>query len=182
MEIIDLRSAGSSIIEAAAVLLHQSFSGRSIDWQDLDSARAEVAASFGDDRISRAAVDAGGLLGWIAGLSTYCGRSWELHPLVVAPSRRRQGIGRALVDDLERQATRRGVHTLWLGSDDEHDETSVSAVNLYEDIPGAIRGFRTLRGEHPAGFYLKLGFKVVGLLPDANGPGKPDIFFAKRLR
>jgi aminoglycoside 6'-N-acetyltransferase I len=34
---------------------------------------------------------------------------------------------------------------------------------------------------HPFGFYRRLGFVLVGVLPDANGPGRPDIFLAKRL-
>ena len=42
---------------------------------------------------------------------------------------------------------------------------------------------RTLRViDHPAGFYQRMGFEVVGLIPDANGPGKPDILMAKRVR
>ena len=75
----------------------------------------------------------------------------------------------------------RGGLTLWLGSDDEIDETTVSGVDLYEDVPGAIRDLAVIRGEHPCEFYRRLGFRVVGLMPDANGPGKPDIFFAKRV-
>jgi aminoglycoside 6'-N-acetyltransferase I len=54
-------------------------------------------------------------------------------------------------------------------------------VDLYADVPGAIRDLAVLRGEHPGEFYRRLGFRVVGLMPDANGPGKPDIFFAKRV-
>jgi hypothetical protein len=34
---------------------------------------------------------------------------------------------------------------------------------------------------HPFEFYRKVGFAIVGLLPDANGFGKPDIFMAKRV-
>lgn len=86
-----------------------------------------------------------------------------------------------LVQDLERVVASRGAVTLWLGSDDENDETNLSGVNLYADVPGAIRGFRKLRGEHPCEFYLRLGFHVVGVMPDANGAGRPDIFFAKRI-
>jgi aminoglycoside 6'-N-acetyltransferase I len=35
--------------------------------------------------------------------------------------------------------------------------------------------------QHPYKFYQKLGFVIVGVIPDANGPGKPDIIMAKRV-
>jgi aminoglycoside 6'-N-acetyltransferase I len=107
---------------------------------------------------------------------------WEIHPLVVDASYRRRGIGRALVEDLERTVAARGALTLWLGSDDENGETTAGRVDLYVDVPAAIRDLKKLRGEHPYEFYRRLGFPVTGFLPDANGPGKPDIFFAKRVR
>ena len=113
-------------------------------------------------------------------MPTYDGRVWEIHPLVVAESARRRGIGRALVEDLERLAERRGALTLWAGSDDEHGETSLSGVDLYADIPAALQDIRNLKG-HPYEFYLRLGFRIAGVLPDANGRGKPDIFLAKRV-
>jgi aminoglycoside 6'-N-acetyltransferase I len=171
------------LLEQTAALLHDAFRGRTDDWQDLHSAREEVAASLAPDRISRVAIDddSGSVIGWIGGIPTYGGRVWELHPLVVTRSHRRQGIGRALVRDLEGEVGARGGLTLWLGSDDENDETTVSGVDLYADVPGAIRDLAVTRGEHPGEFYRRLGFRIVGLMPDANGFGKPDIFFAKRI-
>jgi hypothetical protein len=38
-----------------------------------------------------------------------------------------------------------------------------------------------LRG-HSYEFYQKLGFSIIGAMPDANGLGKPDIYMAKPLR
>jgi aminoglycoside 6'-N-acetyltransferase I len=180
--IIDLRSDAGQLIDQAAVLLLDAFRNRTEDWQDLESARHEVLASLTRDRISRVLLDdSGNVLGWIGGISLYGGRVWELHPLVVAASHRRQGIGRALVQDLERVVAARGALTLHLGSDDEHGETTMSGIDLYSDIPGAIRDVRKVSGEHPFEFYRRLGFRVTGVMPDANGPGKPDIFFAKRI-
>jgi aminoglycoside 6'-N-acetyltransferase I len=40
---------------------------------------------------------------------------------------------------------------------------------------------RDLGGNHPFLFYRKLGYTVTGVVPDANGPGKPDILMSKRL-
>jgi aminoglycoside 6'-N-acetyltransferase I len=169
-------------LEQAAVLLRDSFRNRTRDWQDLASAREEVRASLQSDRVSRIALDGSGdVVGWIAAILSYGGRVWEIHPLVVSAAHRRRGVGRALVEDLERVAAARGALTLWLGSDDEHGETSAGGIDLYADLAGAVRDVKTLHGEHPLEFYRKLGFQVTGFLPDANGPGKPEIFFARRV-
>jgi aminoglycoside 6'-N-acetyltransferase I len=181
--ISDLPRDAPDLIEQTAALLHDAFRGRTEDWQDRESAREEVMASLAPDRISRIAIDTGPgtVIGWAGGIPAYGGRVWELHPLVVSRTHRRRGIGRALVHDLEREVGVRGALTLWLGSDDENDETTVSGVDVYADVAGAIRGLTVLRGEHPGEFYRRLGFRVVGLMPDANGRGKPDILFAKRV-
>ncbi len=180
--IVDLTRDTPDLLEESAILLRDAFRGRSDDWQDLASARQEVTESLAPERISRVALDRSGhVLGWIGGIPMYRGRVWELHPLVVAESHRRRGVGRALVTDLERIVGRRGALTLWLGSDDDNNETSLSETDLYADVPGAIHGFRKIRGAHPCEFYFRLGFRVTGVVPDANGSGKPDIFFAKRV-
>ena len=171
----------AALVDPTAQLLLDTFRGKTADWQDLESAREEVLESLTPDRISRVMVDPGGaVVGWIGGIPAYGGRVWEIHPLVVGGSHRRHGIGRALVDDLERLAAARGALTLWAGSDDEHGETTLGGADLYPDIPAAIRGIRNLR-DHPYEFYLRVGFTIAGVLPDANGRGKPDIFLAKRV-
>jgi aminoglycoside 6'-N-acetyltransferase I len=149
-------------------------------WPDMDAALREVRESFGEDRISRVALDRSGVvLGWIGGIPSYDGNVWELHPLVVRPDLQRRGIGRALVADLEERVRERGALTLWLGSDDDTGMTTLSGVDLYPNVLEHLANIENLRG-HPYEFYQKLGFSIIGAMPDANGPGKPDIYMAKR--
>ena len=121
----------------------------------------------------------GTLLGWVGGFHEY-GRVWQLHPRVVRPDAQGRGIGRALIAAFEAEVGRRGGLKIMLGSDDENDMTTLSGVDLYTDISGHIAGIRNLR-RHPYEFYQKCGFTIVGVVPDANGIGKPDILLAKRV-
>jgi aminoglycoside 6'-N-acetyltransferase I len=183
MEIVDLRAADEERIQAVAALLVAAFAEHWPEaWPDLASAVAEVRESFAADRISRVALGAGdAVLGWIGGISEYDGNVWELHPLVVRPDSQRQGIGRALVADLEARVRERGGLTISLGSDDEDNMTTLAGVDLYPDPWLHIRQIRNLRG-HPYEFYQKLGYTITGVVPDANGIGKPDIIMAKRVQ
>ncbi len=182
MHITDLGPTDESLIHQTAALLVEGFREHWPDaWPDMDSALAEVRESFGAARISRVALDAdGSVAGWIGGIPEYDGLVWQLHPLVVRPDRQRRGIGRALVADLEQRVAERGALTLWLGTDDEDGMTSLAGVDLYPDILGQLARIRNLRG-HPYTFYQKCGFVIIGVMPDANGPGKPDIYMAKRV-
>ena len=182
IRIIDLTAGDEGLIEQAAELLVAGFREHwPAAWPDLTSARAEMHEALSADRLCRAAMDeCGGLLGWIGGIPGYDGRVWELHPLVVRPERQGEGIGRALVQDLEALVRERGAQTLWLGTDDEDDMTTLAGVNLYDDLPGHMARIRNLKG-HPYEFYLKCGFVIAGVVPDANGQGKPDILMAKRV-
>jgi aminoglycoside 6'-N-acetyltransferase I len=183
MQIIDLRADDEQAVGQVAGLLVEAFREHWPEaWPDLASARQEVGESFETGRISRVAVDNEGMvLGWVGGICQYDGHVWELHPLVVRPDRQGQGIGRALVIDLEAQVRQRGGLTLWLGTDDEDNMTTLAGVNLYPHIWEHVARIKNLRG-HPYEFYQKLGFVIVGVMPDANGPGKPDIYMAKSIR
>lgn len=150
-------------------------------WPDVSAAQEEVAEFLAEDRICRLAVAGDDrVVGWIGAIREYDGHAWELHPLVVHPDYQGQGIGRALVVDLEERVRERGASTLYLGSDDEDDMTSLSGVDLYQDLWRHLAEIKNFKN-HPYSFYQKMGFAIVGVIPDANGPGKPDIIMAKRV-
>jgi aminoglycoside 6'-N-acetyltransferase I len=182
MPIIDLPSDDMDLIHQAATLLVEGFRQCAPEaWPDMESAMEEVYGSFATDRISRVIVnDARQVLGWVGAIEHYEGHSWELHPLVVSPAHQGQGLGRKLVEDLEDQVRQRGGVTLYLGSDDEMGLTSLANIDLYPNPLEHLAKLQNLKG-HPFSFYQKVGFVVVGVIPDANGWGKPDIFLAKRI-
>lgn len=182
MQIVDLRPEDETTIRQVAALLVAGFAEHWPDaWPTLGEALDEVRESFGAGRISRVALDEqGAALGWVGGISLYRGRVWELHPLVVDVARQGQGIGRALVADFEAQVRARGGLTITLGSDDEAGLTTLSGVNLYPNVWEHVARIQN-PGRHPYEFYQKQGFVIIGVMPDANGLGKPDILMAKSV-
>lgn len=182
MRIKTMKKDDEKYILQAAQLLVEGFKDNWPNaWPDLESALEEVKECLSEDRICRIAIDENdNVIGLIGGISQYNGYVWELHPLVVDIQHRKKGIGRQLVKDFEDQVRNRGGITIYAGSDDENNMTSLSNVNLYDNLLDRIRDIKNLKG-HPYEFYLKLGFKIIGVLPDANGLGKPDIFLGKRV-
>lgn len=181
MQIVDLNANDELAIQQTAAIVLDCFGHLPSGYPTLERAIEEVHESLREDRISRIAVDGSGtVLGWVGAIPQYDGNVWELHPLVVKREYRGQGIGRSLVTDLEIQVKQRDGITLWVGTDDEENKTTLSGVDLYPDVLAHIASIRNLR-QHPYEFYQKCGFVIVGVMPDANGPGKPDIFMAKRV-
>ena len=177
--IIDLHPSNELAIKQIAMMLVNGFrEHHPYAWSDLDSALVEVNASFTPNRLSRVAVDGSEVVGWIGGIKQYEGKVWEIHPLVVRTDYQRRGIGQSLVQDLEQRVRNRGGLTLWVGTDDENYQTTLSGVNLYPKMWEAIAQIKNLNN-HPYEFYQKCGFIIVGVMPDANGVGKPDIYMAK---
>lgn len=181
MTIIDVADEDSTIGQIAEILIDGFRDTGSNDWATIEPALAEVRSSLGENRISRIAIDEHGeVLGWIGGIEEYGGNVWELHPLVVRRNVQKRGVGRALVEDFERAVKMRGGLTIRLGADDENNRTSVGGVDLYPNVLENLSNIKNLR-RHPFEFYRKLGYVVTGVIPDANGFGKPDILMCKRV-
>lgn len=182
MNIISPTTENKTLLHQAAQLLVDAFCEHWPDaWPTLQDGLQEVHEMLTAERICRFALDEQeNLLGLIGGIPGYDGLVWELHPLAVQPNLQGQGIGRALVTDFEGQVHLRDGLTITLGTDDEDNMTSLSNIDLYEKTWEKIQNIQDRKG-HPFGFYQKLGYIITGVVPDANGRGKPDILMSKRV-
>lgn len=175
--IVDLTPGRPELLEQAAELLTARMPE---GWPTLADAREHLRELLDPARIVRGYLRGRQLIGWVGGLERYAGHVWELHPLVVRVDHERRGVGRALVEDLEARVRDLGIHTMFVGSDDELGQTSLAGVDLYPDVIAHLSRLENLGG-HPVGFYQRLGYSVIGVMPDANGFGRPDIYLSKRL-
>lgn len=149
-------------------------------WPTIESAVREVEECCSTDFLCLGLMVNGVLAGW-CGLRPMYEKTWELHPMVLDEPFRRHGLGRALLLELEKRAAATGLAGILLGTDDETGGTSLSGIPLTGDsILEAIAGIRNLHS-HPFGFYRQCGYAIIGAIPDANGPGKPDIWMWKNL-
>src|SRR5215207_3046099 len=121
MQIVDVSSDENERIAQMAALLTPGFQIVAPSaWATEDEALEEMQEDLEVGFCRVAVDDAGIVLGWV-GCRHYHAFVWELHPLVVDTARQGEGIGRALVLDLEEQVRQRGGLTIMLGSDDEAD-------------------------------------------------------------
>jgi aminoglycoside 6'-N-acetyltransferase I len=182
MKIITLTEEKDHLIQQAGKLLVDAFGEHwSEAWPSLEEGLQEIHGMLGAERICRIMLDDdGNLLGIVGGIPLYDGHVWELHPLAVQPDMQGRGIGKALIEDFEEQVRQRNGLTITLGADDEDNMTSLSGVDLYDNFWEKVREIRNLK-RHPFEFYQKMGYVITGIVPDANGVGKPDIIMSKRI-
>lgn len=133
----------------------------------LQNALDEIKELLIPENTLLAAIENDMVIGWGGILPAYNGNVFEIHPLAVRSDRRKQGIGRAIVTALEDEARKQGVLTIYVGTDDERGEgeTSFANVDLYNDLSGEIN---FSPGTHQSGFYLRMGYKIIGVMPDAG--------------
>ena len=178
--IVDLTPAETRVIDAIADFLPGCFEKYSPEWlPDRQSCLDQLHASFESGRRSRVAMNEHGEpVGWIAAITD--AHTWEIHPLAVSPAHQGEGLGRRLVADIEALALAAGAVSVWAGTGDETGSTSFAGVDLYRD---AARAFESINApaDHPLRFWLSAGYRVVGVLPDEEGLGKPGIHLARRI-
>lgn len=175
MYIIELTIESKKYMDEAAELLKEAF-----PHSYTNSAKEEVLECLEGKRVLIAAIEEDVLIGFVGARPQYGTTAWELHPLVVSDSYRSNGIGTKLCIELENILRKKGCITIYLGSDDETNSTTLSDTNLYDNTFSKIENIKNLK-KHPYEFYQKIGYKIVGVIPDANGIGKPDIWLAKSI-
>ncbi|WP_250229071.1 GNAT family N-acetyltransferase [Anaeropeptidivorans aminofermentans] len=179
MKIVNMNKISKEQINQAARILTESIPE---GWPDFQSAMKEIQERLVPENTILVAIENDEVIGWGGMLKpVYNGNVFELHPLAVRKDMRRKGVGRAIVKALEDAARDKGGLIIYVGADDEREggETSLAYADLFHNLPEKLAEFKP--GTHQTGFYMKLGYKIIGVMPDANGIGKPDIFLAKRL-
>jgi aminoglycoside 6'-N-acetyltransferase I len=178
--IVPFASLTAAQQDDAARILREALAHMDGAYNGPGEAEAEVQTFRNDDdRFGFAILEGDRILGWIGCVKSY-DAAWELHPLVIDPARQRQGLGARLTAALEAEVARQGVLTLYLGTDDDFGGTSLFGADVFPDVLARLGALSDVAG-HPFAFYKRLGYEVVGVIPDANGFGKPDILMAKRV-
>jgi aminoglycoside 6'-N-acetyltransferase I len=178
MTLVPLSTLTPTQHDALAQLTFEAAAEHSPAWlPTLDAARELLADAA--PKHALVALDDERPTGWIAAAHSWS-RIWEIHPLVVGIASQRCGIGRQLVAAVEAIARAHGVLTMILGTSDNTTATSLSDVDLYIDT-GTHLTAATSHRSHPLAFWQRVGYTVVGVIPDAEGAGKPSIQLAKRL-
>lgn len=163
--------------QAAAILLDR----LSVGWPTLKDAQEEVHSFANRDGELVFAVEDEKVVGLCGFLRNYP-YAYEMHPLAVAKEYEGRGIGKLLLSHIESLAKQEGALTMYLGTDDEleNTQTSLRDSDLYTNYVNHLSNFSP--NNHPSRFYMQHGYHVLGAIPDANGKGKPDIYMGKKLQ
>ena len=170
-------------IKQAAEILYITFGADEKNWwlKNRKEAFDEVKECIEKPNVCIGIKTGNELIGW-AGIRPMYEKTWELHPMVIKKEYQRKSYGRLLLTEIERLAHLNGIIGLVVGSDDETNSTSLSAKEINgENIFDEIKNIKNYKS-HPFEFYQKCGYSIIGLIPNANGQNKPDIWLWKDTR
>ncbi len=183
MKIVELPETDKLMLEKLTQLTFEGGKQHNPFWlPTMKDAKDEVAEALSANRICRVLIDGESPLGWGAVIPHGYG-IWELHPLVIDPAYHRKGYGKYLVGELEKLAVSAGATTMILSTTDALGGTNIGGIDLYDDPLGRLIKIDVTNVEngHAFQFWRKVGYSLVGVLPDAEGRGIPSIQFSKRL-
>jgi aminoglycoside 6'-N-acetyltransferase I len=157
-------------------------------WPDLDEKIALKTVEFciSNKNICIGMKVGNDLAGWVCIRPKYVKikneETWELHPLVISPRYKGKGYGKILMEEIEKIAQEKNIIGIILSSGDEANKTSlsekeISGINILEEIKN-IRNYKN----HPYEFYQKCGYSIIGIVPNAYGLKKTDIWLWKDIR
>jgi aminoglycoside 6'-N-acetyltransferase I len=183
MQIAVPDAADTRLIDALARLTYDSARSHNPAWlPTLQDAAETVHDALSPQTLCRVLMDGEKPIAWIAATPQEHG-VWELHPLLVAPAHQRKGHGRTLVAEIERLALAQGARTMILSTADAVRATTLGGIDLFVNPLAALADIDVTdaKAGHAYQFWVKVGYSLVGVLPDAEGPGIPSIQCAKLL-
>jgi aminoglycoside 6'-N-acetyltransferase I len=176
----DLGAEPTECMRAAAAILRETCAETIPAWTDACSALERAHEALGRGRLARVAIDEDeSVAGWIGAVRDEGGSSWRVDLIAVKVARQRQGVGTALLADLEDRVAALGGLALWARLADRDASTTLGATELYPEVLTSASRLESSAG-HPFQFFTKAGFRIAGVLPDASGLGCPDILLVKR--
>lgn len=171
--LVSLKPQASKEIAAVGELLRQVKPDR--------DPRPLIRESLQEGHYSQIALDADHVVGWLWGRPLFEGHhAWELRWLITDLTRPRSGIGRTLTLAFEDWCRGQGIRTIWLMTGEEMGETTLRGANLWRDPFAPLASIQPV-GDAPYIFWQKLGYRFIGVIPDANGPGIPEYLMGKSL-
>ena len=181
--IINLYEASDMILEQAAVVLFEAAKSFTLStWPTLQFCRGEVENCLREQYLCLGYIRKDELAGWIGLRPQYGGYTWKIHPLVVHPHHQSTGIGSDLLYEAEKLVYEKGGRNLFIGVPDELEQTSLGGKDIFKtSLFDQLKAFEAGNGRHPGGFFLKNGYTLTGIIPDALGKGRPDILMIKPL-
>jgi aminoglycoside 6'-N-acetyltransferase I len=96
-------------ITQAAVVLYNVFNNlENQSWPTIDSAKMEVNECLENNNICIGMLIDNKIVGWV-GLRPMYEKTWELHPLVVIDDYQNMGVGKILMNEIEKRAKEKGI-------------------------------------------------------------------------
>lgn len=184
MKITPVAAGDTQLLDKLARLTYDSARSHNPSWlPTLQDATETVQEALAPGTVCRVLMSDDEVpIGWIAANPQGHG-VWELHPLLIAPAHQRRGHGRTLVSEIEKLALAEGARTMILSTADAVRATTLGGIDLFVNPLAALAGIDVTdpKAGHAYQFWVKVGYSLVGVLPDAEGPGIPSIQCAKLL-